>query len=115
MGCLKISLGGDHERPAVVFRAPHDYKSRIYRMFSCSNSKAREFVPCQLLKAFLPVRNDTRASLDFRTDGRHEGPVGAGARQAEEIARLAAGFFRGGETQSDAAILRPDDSFSGAG
>jgi len=56
-----------------------------------------------------------RALLDFGTDSGHKSAVRACSRLAEEVARLAAGLFRNGETQSDTAILSPDDAFGGTG
>ena len=44
--------------------------------------------------------------LDFRAHGGNQRTVRSGARDAQEIARLAAGFFRGGEAQRDAAVRR---------
>src|SRR4029077_18093359 len=111
---LEVGLGGDLERPAIVLRASHDYERGVNRKVASRRSKTRESVARQFLKACLPIGNDSRATFEFRMDRRHESPVRAGSREAEEVARLAAGFFRDSETQSDTAVLRADDAFGGA-
>ncbi len=63
---LQTGLGGDFERPAIVFRASHDHKRGVNRTIAHGRSETRESVARQLLKAFLPVGNDSRAMLEFR-------------------------------------------------
>ena len=99
-----------------MLRAAHDDEGGVNANPVARHRRVKhgEIVARQLSKTFLPVSENSRLELDFRAHGGNQGAVGSGARDAQEIARLAAGFFRGGQAEGNAAVRRSDDAFCGA-
>ena len=93
-----------------MFRAPYHHQRSVDRPVRHHRPEKRKIVTRELPETFLPVRQNPSIQLDLRANRGNQRPVGARAREAQEIARLATGFFRNRQSQRDPPVRRASNA-----